>query len=58
LLAFGAESLVFQLAVKNINIHRNTLLPFVLCGSETWSLTVREEGRLRVSENRVLRMIF
>jgi hypothetical protein len=39
-------------------IHRYTLLPVVLCGSETWSLTVREEGRLRVFENGVLRMIF
>jgi hypothetical protein len=29
----------------------------VLCGCETWSLTIREEHRLRVSENRVLRRI-
>jgi hypothetical protein len=28
----------------------------VLCGCETWSLTLREEHRLRVSENRVLRI--
>jgi len=33
-------------------------LPFVLYGYETWSLTLREELRLRVFENRVLRRIF
>jgi hypothetical protein len=31
---------------------------FVLCGYETWSLTLREEHRLRVFENRVLRKTF
>jgi len=41
-----------------IMIYRNTILPVVLCGCETWSLTFREEPRLRVSENRVLRRIF
>jgi len=30
----------------------------VLYGYETWSLTLRKEGRLRVFENRVLRRIF
>ena len=34
------------------------ILPVVLYGSETWSLTLREERRLRVFENRVLRGIF
>jgi hypothetical protein len=33
-------------------------LPVVLYGCETWSLTIREERRLRVFENRVLRKIF
>ena len=33
-------------------------MPFVLYGYETWSLTLREELRLRVFENRVLRRIF
>jgi hypothetical protein len=33
-------------------------LPAVLYGCETWSLTVREEHKLRVFENRVLRRIF
>jgi hypothetical protein len=33
-------------------------LPVVLYGCDTWSLTLREEHRLRVFENRVLRRIF
>ena len=39
-------------------IHRTIILPVVLYGCETWSLTLREERRLRVFENRVLRRIF
>jgi hypothetical protein len=39
-----------------INICRNIILSVVLYGSETWSLTLREERRQRVSENRVLRI--
>jgi hypothetical protein len=34
------------------------ILPVVLYGYETWSLTLRDEHRLRVFENRVLRRIF
>jgi hypothetical protein len=34
------------------------ILPVVLCGYETWSLTLREEHRLRVFENRVVSRIF
>jgi hypothetical protein len=34
------------------------ILPVVLYGCETWSLTLREEGRLRVFENTVLRRVF
>ena len=43
---------------KNIKIKicRTVILPVVLHGCETWSLTLKEERRLRVSENRVLRM--
>jgi hypothetical protein len=41
-----------------IKIHRNSMLPVVLYGCETWSLALREERRLRVFENRVLRRIF
>jgi hypothetical protein len=47
------------LIYKNINIkiYRTVIVPVVLCGCETWSLTLREERRLRVFENRVLRGI-
>jgi len=41
-----------------VKIHRTIILPFVLCGRETWSLTLREERRLRMFGNRVLRRIF
>jgi len=41
-----------------IKIYRTIILPVVLYGCETWSLTLREERRLRVFENRVLRGIF
>jgi hypothetical protein len=34
------------------------ILPVVLYGCETWSLTLREKRRLRVFENRVLRRVF
>jgi hypothetical protein len=34
-----------------IKIYRTVILPFVLYGCETWSLILREEHRLRVSEN-------
>jgi hypothetical protein len=41
-----------------IRIYKMIILPVVLYGCETWSLTFREEHRLRVFENRVLRRIF
>jgi hypothetical protein len=41
-----------------IKIYRTIILPVVLYGCETWSLTLREERRLRVFMNRVLRRIF
>ena len=41
-----------------IKIYRTIILPVVLYGFETWSLTFREEHRLRVFENRMLRRIF
>jgi hypothetical protein len=40
-----------------IRIYRTIILPVVLYECETWSLTLREEHRLRVFENRVLRRI-
>ena len=49
-----------RLLSKNlkIKIYRTILLPVVLYGCETWSLTLREERRLRMFENRVLRRVF
>jgi len=41
-----------------INICRTIILPVVLYGCETWSLTFRDERRLRVFEKRVLRRVF
>jgi hypothetical protein len=41
-----------------IRIYKTIILPVVLKGCETWSVTLREEHRLRVFENRVLRRIF
>jgi hypothetical protein len=41
-----------------IKIYRTLILPIVLYGCETWSLTLREERRLRVFENRASRKIF
>jgi len=49
-----------SLLSKNLKakICRNIILPVVLYGCETWSLTLREECRLRAFENRVLRRVF
>jgi hypothetical protein len=41
-----------------VKIKKTIILPVVLYGCETWSLTLREEHRLRVFENGVLRRIF
>jgi hypothetical protein len=41
-----------------VKIYKTIILPVVLYGRETWSLTLREEHRLRVFENRVLKRIF
>jgi hypothetical protein len=60
MLPFGPEPSVFSSAVekrKNYNIHDYNFA-VVLFGCETWSLTLREEHRLRVFENRVLSRIF
>jgi len=49
-----------RLLSKNlkIRIYRSIILLVVLYGCETWSLTLREERKLRVFENMVLRRIF
>jgi len=61
LLSFGAESFVSQVATqkfKDQDIYRTIILSVVLYGCETWSLTLREERKLRVFQNMVLRRIF
>ena len=60
MLSFCAESFIFQVAIKNlkIKIYRTIILPVVFYGCETWSLTLQEERKLRVSENMVLKRIF
>jgi hypothetical protein len=47
-------------STKNIKmrIYKTIILPVVLYGCEIWSLILREEYRLRVFKNRVLRRIF
>jgi hypothetical protein len=56
------QSKIFCLPVSikklKIKIYKTVILPVVLYGCETWSPTLREEHRLRVFENRVLRRIF
>jgi hypothetical protein len=49
-----------ELLSKNlkITIYKTIILPVVLYGCETWSLTLREEHSLGMFENRVLRRIF
>jgi len=49
-----------SLLTKNLKIkkYRTTIFSVVVYGCETWSLTLREERRLRVFENRVTRRIF
>ena len=60
MLLFGAESFIFQFAIQKCKdqIYRTIILPVVLHGCETLSLTLRDERRLRVFENRVLRRVF
>ncbi|KAJ4439060.1 hypothetical protein ANN_15016 [Periplaneta americana] len=41
-----------------VRIYKTVILPVVLYGCETWTLTLREEQRLRVFENKVLRKIY
>ncbi|KAJ4433467.1 hypothetical protein ANN_15770 [Periplaneta americana] len=54
------DSVQASLLSKNlkVRIYKTVILPVVLYGRETWTLTLREEHRLRVFENKVLRKIF
>ena len=47
----------FPKKIKN-DKYKTIVLPFALYGCETWSLILREERRLKVFENKVLRKIF
>jgi hypothetical protein len=60
LLSHSEESFSSSLLSKiiKIKIHRTIILPVVLYGCETWSLALREEHRLRMSQNSVLSRIF
>ena len=62
MLSFGAESFVFQVAIQKFKdqdiVYRILILPVVLYGCETWSPILREERKLRLFENMVLRRIF
>jgi hypothetical protein len=60
LLPCSLEFSVFLLLSKNIRIktYKTIILPVVLYGCETWSLTLSEEHRLRVFESSALRGIF
>ena len=51
--------LSFHLLSKKlkVNVYKTIILPVVLYGCETWSLTLRKEHRLRVFKNKVLRKI-
>jgi hypothetical protein len=58
MLSFCPKSFVFPSHIKalKIKIYKTVISPIVLYGCETWSLTLREVHRLRVFENRVLRI--
>jgi len=55
---FCLQSLVSKNVKVKILVYRIIILPVVLYGCESWSLTLREDRRPRVFENRVLRRVF
>ena len=60
MLLFSPNILSSRLLSKNLKnkIYKTIILPVSLYGCEAWSLTLREEWRLQLSENRILRRIF
>jgi hypothetical protein len=48
--------IIYRIKNVKVRIYKTIILPVILYGCETWSLTVREEHKLRVFENRVLRI--
>jgi hypothetical protein len=57
---YSVQDLFSSRLSKNvkIRIYKTIILPLVLHGCETWSLTLTEEHGLRVSDSRLLRRIF
>jgi hypothetical protein len=53
---FIFKRFIYQFQNKPLKIYKTIILPVVLYRCETWSLAVRKEHRLRVFENRVLRI--
>jgi hypothetical protein len=62
LLPFNPEPFVISSTAKKykkkMRMYKTIILPLVLYGCDTWSLTLKEEHKLRVFENSVLRRIF
>jgi len=60
LLSLGAESFVIQFVIQKCEDKdtQNHNFVYYLCVCETWMLTLREERRMRVFENRFLRRLF
>jgi hypothetical protein len=57
----SVQSLLYsRLLSKNLKmrIYKTIILPVILYGCETWSLTLREKHTLRVFENKMLRRVF
>ena len=60
MLLFSPNTFCLLDSSKNfkIKIYKTIILPVVLYGCEAWYLTVREESRLKIFENRILRRVF
>ena len=60
MLLFTSENFIVRLLSKKLKVktYKTIILPVVFYGSETWSLTLKEEHRLRLFENKVLRKMF
>ena len=57
---YSVQNLLSSSLLSNnikIKVHRTIILSFALYGCETWSLTLREEHRVRVFDNRVLKRV-
>jgi len=58
LLSLGVLSFTLLSKTIKLKIHKTITLPVVSCGSKTWSLTLKEERRLSLSESMVMTRIF